>query len=81
MSTSGEYGTTIENVNKVIEKAKTKNDGVFTYRGLIYKVKGNRVRHLAAYGSLYELSYGFLCAIGKYDHFKDDPKKLLKNLT
>lgn len=76
------YGTTIENCDKAVEKAKTKDNGVYKLhsRGLTYRVRNNCVTHYAAYGTIYEKAYGFLVEVGKYDHFKDDIKKILNKI-
>ena len=39
------YGLTIENQNLIIDKAKDKRDGVYTFRGVSYRVRGGKVTH------------------------------------
>lgn len=63
MSVYGEYGTTVTNCNKAIEKAKQKNDGVYKLKGLYYRVKDHKVTHFAAYNNVYQFCYGFLVKI------------------
>jgi hypothetical protein len=81
MSVSGVYGTTTINCNLAVYKAKTKKDGVYRLRGLCYRVRGGCVTHFAAYGDVYEKSYGFLISVGSYKHCSsDDGVKTLKNI-
>jgi len=41
-----EYGIlNVNNRNLIVEKAKTKKDGVYSLRGLHYRVRGNVVTH------------------------------------
>jgi hypothetical protein len=71
-----EYGTTSENIDLIIEKSKNKKDGVYTLRGVTYRVvKGNPVI-MASYGEIYQFFYGFLVLIGSYDYSSTCPSKL-----
>ena len=71
MSVSGKYGTTIENCNLAVEKAKVKRDGIYCFRGLYYHVNNGRVKHFAAYGDLYAAAGHFISKIGEYKHTTD----------
>jgi hypothetical protein len=47
-----QYGTTIENVDIVCDKAKSKGSGVYAFRGMLYRVSGGRVTHIAYRGTI-----------------------------
>ena len=73
------YGLTIENEGIIIEKAKNKNDGVYSFRWVKYRVKNNNVTHFAANGIILERCYGFNVVIGKYK-FNSDAVVALKSI-
>lgn len=66
-----EYGLTIENNNLILEKAKTKKDGIFTFRGVAYRVRGGNVTHFACDGRILERAYGFNVVVGGYEYGMD----------
>ena len=74
-----QYGPTIENFVLIVEKAKTKNNGVYTFRGVTYLVKNNRVTHYASGGKILERYGYFDTQIGTYDR-DSDAVKFLKSL-
>lgn len=78
---SMKYGMTVENINLINVKASSKKNGVYTFRGLIYKVKGNKVTHLAYNGMLIECCGHFNVEIGNYSGYESDAKKALKELN
>ena len=80
MATSGKYGTTIENTNKAIDKAKSKKDGVYTLNGMYYRVKDNCVTHIAGYGEVLQRAGHFNVLVGKYNT-TDECVKMMKNIT
>jgi len=57
----------LETQQLIIERAKSKKDGVYRFRGVEYRVKNFRATHYAAHGELFESAYGFNVLIGKYD--------------
>lgn len=61
------FGVNIENCNLAIEKAKIKKDGIYTFRGFLYRVKNNRVTHWAYYGQILENCGNFNVIVGSYD--------------
>lgn len=61
-----QYGATIENLNLAIVKAKTKTDGVYSFRGFSYKVVGGRLTHLAYGGEVLERAGNFNVVLGNY---------------
>jgi hypothetical protein len=80
MATSGKYGTTIENTNKAIDKAKSKKDGVFTLSGMYYRVKNNYVTHIAGYGEVLQRAGHFNVLVGRYER-DNECVEMLKNIT
>lgn len=73
------YGPTIENINLIVDKAKSKADGVFTFRGVEYLVKDGRFTHYATGGKIYERCGFFVVQIGSYE-YRSDARKLLKGI-
>ena len=79
---------TIENQNYIQEKARTKADGVYTARGILYRVRDGRVTHVATKGEVLELFGGFNAIVGQYmsavkfcNYFaSDDARELLKRI-
>lgn len=62
-----QYGITIENVNLAIKKSESKKDGIYTFRGFLYRVKNKRLTHLAYYGQILERFGNFNTIVGSYD--------------
>jgi len=71
------YGLTQDNLKAIIEKSKTKNDGVYTFRGVTYRVVNGFARFFASDREVVERCYGFNVVIGEY---KGDAKKALKSI-
>ena len=72
---------TLVDQRKIEEKAKTKNDGVYTYRGIWYKVINKRLRYLASRGEVLECFGNFNVVVGTYDWYSGDARKILKDLS
>lgn len=62
------YGPTIENINLIHDKAKTKQDGVYSFRGLLYRVKKGRFTHYAYRNEIIERAGNFDVPIGTTLH-------------
>jgi hypothetical protein len=43
---------TIDNYTVIKERAKLKNDGIFTFRGITYRVENHKVTHFAYLGKI-----------------------------
>jgi len=72
-----QYGLTLENEALIIEKAKSKKDGVYTFRGVYYRVNNHYVTHYAWKYEILE-KYGYFNVVcGTYDV---DPAKILKQI-
>jgi hypothetical protein len=67
---------TTDKLNTIIEKAKTKKDGVYSHNGTAYLVINNHIRAFTSYPNVYELVYGFSVNIGTYKECWDDKKTL-----
>jgi len=62
------YGLTIENAALMVEKAKTRKDGVYSFRGVAYRVRNNTITHYATNtGDILARAYGFNVKCGRCD--------------
>lgn len=73
------YGLTLDNILLIAEKAKTKENGVYTLRGVIYRVNNLRVTHYAVGGAISENYGNFLVDVGKYT-YASEAVKMLKGI-
>jgi hypothetical protein len=73
-----QYGLTIENNTLILDKAKTKKDGCYKFRGVAYRVRGGRVTHFANNGQILENYMGFNVIVGECSVFSDEAHKQLK---
>lgn len=71
---------TIGEQNTLVDKAKTKKDGVYSYKGIIYKVVDGKLRYIARHGEILQCSGFFNVVVGSYNGYTDDAKKALKNI-
>lgn len=64
------------------ERAKTKKDGVYFFRGVVYRVKSGRVTHYVADCKILERCFGFNVVVGavQIGTSKEAIKKLLQSL-
>ena len=69
-----------DDLDVMLKKAKTKKDGVYSYRGHYYAVKDNTVHFVSSYTSVFERFGAFLCNIGKCEYVSDVPKRMKKLL-
>jgi hypothetical protein len=69
-------GITIENINLIHEKAKTKKDGVYSFRGMLYLVQKNRFTYLSCYQEILFRSGNFNVHIG----YSNNPRKELMTI-
>jgi len=68
---------TIDETNFLHEKAKSKNDGIYSFRGYLYVVKDNNFIAFANYfGECYQRMGSFNVKIGKVEKY--DRKQKLK---
>lgn len=72
------YGPTIENLNAIHDKAKSKKDGVYSFRGLEYRVHGGQFTHFAYRGQVLIRAGNFNVLAGTYSGYPDDAKKILR---
>lgn len=52
-----------EIINEIIEKSKTKKDGIYSHKGIDYRVSSNRVKFLSDGWKIYQLCYGFVSVV------------------
>jgi hypothetical protein len=60
------YGISPANVNAAIEKAKSKKDGIFSFRGVLYLVRSEKIRGYAFGGEVFQALGHFTTVVGKY---------------
>ena len=67
---------------KMIERAKSKKDGIYTWAGIHYRVRDSRITHYADFGTILESAFGFNCVVGSYEWGMGnvEGKKLLKGI-
>ena len=78
------YGLSIENKKLIAEKARTKKDGCYSFRGVVYRVKDTKVTHYAWRGEVF-LNNGwsniFLCTYEDGMGGQQRAMKILQNIT
>ena len=75
-----QYGNNIENRNLIIVKAKEKGDGVYQFRGVAYRVRNNRVTHIACGGQVLESFGNFDVEVGIYEGYGGAAVKKLRSI-
>jgi hypothetical protein len=75
-----QYGLNIINQNAIIDKAATKKDGIYSFRGVVYRVVGGKVTHYASGGKVVQGFGHFNVDVGSYDGYESAARKLLKNI-
>jgi len=60
-----EYGLTLVNQLAINERAKLKSDGVYTFRGVMYRVLNNRAIAYACKGQVLQNWGGFNALLGE----------------
>lgn len=69
---------TTDEINILDEKARTRKDGVYSYKGNLFVVKNNNFIAFANYyGECFQRMGSFNCQIGKVDRY-DAKKKLVE---
>jgi hypothetical protein len=69
----------IDNQNLIDQKAKSKPDGLYTFRGIMFRVRNGRVTHYAAEGTILVSFGNFNSAVGSYST-RDEAKAKLKSI-
>jgi hypothetical protein len=69
-------GPTIENLNIIHDKAKVKKDGVYSFRGMLYRVKDHRFTHFTNYQEILQRMGNFNVSLG----FTVHPRKALEKM-
>ncbi len=73
-----QYGLTVENHNIILDKAKTKKDGCYKFRGVAYRTRSGKVTHFASNGQILEYCMGFNVIVGECSDLIDEAHKQLK---
>ena len=67
-------------LNKIVDKAKTKDNGVYTLSGIVYRVRNNGVTHIIENRQIFQCCGHFITSIsGEYESLAV-AVKTLKNL-
>ena len=77
MKDAVQYGLTMTNQKLTQEKAKTKKDGCYRFRGVVYSVINGLARLFVTDKEILESAYGFNVVIG-YVNQGDDKMKLAR---
>lgn len=64
----------LELLERIIDRAKTRKDGVYVYDCIKYAVKSYRLLFLIDFNEVFQFSNGFLVSIGKVDRFNGRSK-------
>jgi len=71
------YGElTQDNVNLIIDKAKSKNDGIYSFRGILFKVRDGKVTNYACGGKIFAGVGAFVTPVGSYNTSTEAKSKL-----
>lgn len=68
-----------DNVNLIIDKSVSKPDGIYSFRGILFRVKSGKVTHYAADGKILQAMGRFNTQIGSYDS-STQAKSILKSI-
>ena len=69
---------TIDEANLLIDKAKTRKDGVYSFRSFYWVVKSNKfVAYSNCFGECYQRMGSFVVSIGKVERY-EAKKKLIE---
>ena len=68
-----------DNVNLIIDKSVNKPDGIYSFRGILFRVKGGKVTHYAANGKILQAMGRVNTQIGSYDS-STQAKSILKSI-
>ena len=69
-----------DNVNLIIDKSESKPDGIYSFRGILFKVKGGKVTHYATDGQILQAMGRFNTQIGSYDS-SSQAKSILRGIN
>ena len=74
-------GLTIETQNAVTERAKSKTDGVYKFRGCVYRVRSGLVTHIAYGGEVLQPFGHFNVLVAKLERYGSEfAMKFLKEI-
>lgn len=70
---------TLENIEAISARAKLRENGCYTFRGIMYRVKNGHVTHYACGGEVLERCGSFNVCVGSYK-MDSEGLKLLKGI-
>lgn len=70
----------IQTIYEIDEKAKTKKDGIYSYKGFKYIVVNSRFKAYCDFKTVYEIFAGLTVKIGEIDEIYNVTKELNKLL-
>ena len=56
-----------DNTNLIIDKAQSKNDGIYSFRGIFFRVRNGKVTHYACDGKILAGYGAFVSQVGSYN--------------
>ncbi|HET6890522.1 MAG TPA: hypothetical protein VFH31_05420 [Pyrinomonadaceae bacterium] len=74
------YGPTPENMELIRAKAGEKANGVYRFRGVVYRVRDKRVTHIAHNGKVLERYGHFDVEVGVYDGCEAAAANMLRSI-
>lgn len=69
----------IVNQNAIVDRAVALKDGIFSFRGIIFRVRNGKATHFAARGDIVAGFGHFNTVVGHYAN-DQEAKRLLKNI-
>ena len=73
-------GIKLDTQNMIIEKAKTKKDGCYRFRGVAYRVRNGGVTHVGSGGEILQCYGAFNVVVGKYEYYMNSDEAAQKIL-
>lgn len=68
-----QYGLTNENHHLIIDRARSKKNGVYRFRGIAYRVENNSVTHVSDGDTILECCGGFNVQVGRVCYYNSQP--------
>ncbi len=75
------YGLNLENQALIMDKAKTKRNGVYTFRGCAYRVIDGYVTHIMTHSETVQPAGAFNIRVGDGADYQEQRIKKLKALV
>lgn len=76
-----QWGLTVDNRNIIVKKAESKSDGIYSFRGVIFRVKNGQATHFAVDGKILLGIGAANTQVGEYELGRNDKAKaMLKSI-